>query len=75
MDNEQRKQSFLDEPSKCPMCKSTDIRQQDDYYETKLYFLYMRCEKCDASWTEEYKMSDVWITEYGTQDLDTPVPN
>jgi hypothetical protein len=36
-----------------------------------LYFLYMMCDTCDANWTEEYTLSDMWITERGTQDLNT----
>lgn len=49
----------------CPICQSENITSDDTDYETGIVLDHIRCEDCNAEWTEIYHFSDYVIDDYG----------
>lgn len=56
---------YLAQPNFCPSCRSQGFTHQDTGADDNLYWIYLRCDNCEAQWTEEYVLRDVWLTEPG----------
>jgi C4-type Zn-finger protein len=50
---------------KCPVCQSANITSDDMDYETGIILDRIRCEDCNAEWTEIYHFTDYQIDDYG----------
>ena len=58
-----QKKAYLEDSSKCPYCKSTDISGESLEIEGNVVVQIVTCQECDNSWTDYYKLFNVEETE------------
>ena len=61
---EQRKYYLAHGGVRCPICRGqnfTDVHQQTE--DAGYIWQLWRCDDCDAEWTDEFTLTNVWLEE------------
>ena len=62
--DEQRKYYLAHGGVRCPICRGqnfTDVHQQTE--DAGYIWQVWRCDDCDAEWTDEFTLTNVWLEE------------
>lgn len=57
------KKEYMDNPNKCPFCKSDDISAGEFDADTKTGTCTVECSSCGKSWVDIYTLADVDLTQ------------
>lgn len=54
---------YLASPNHCPVCGSRHFDSTDSTHEDIYHWYDLRCNDCNAEWTETYLLNDVYLKE------------
>ena len=63
---EERERQYLESPSRCPICKSSNISAGSMDMGEDAAWQYVDCSDCGAEWTDIYHLKEVTIESYPT---------
>jgi formate dehydrogenase maturation protein FdhE len=56
---EQQKKEYLEDPDKCPYCKSEDVAGEFPDFGESYAMRNVSCNQCNKNWTDYYVLTDV----------------